>query len=273
MAQTKSRKMLNDYTILSAEILYFKLVYEQKGMNKAARKVGQDSANISRMIARLESNLGAKLFARHKSGLSPTEWGEKLYLAISNAQDKFSEVILGMGNREKKIRIGLSQAIAYSHFSKVMIQQLLELNLTPEFFLRSSTDLIEMVKSRELDFTLVHDQIKFPGLVARRVSTENLALCSTTGKVQKNLLIHADMLGIERIIHSISYEKRWMINDYFVLAKFLSHNDLLMGILPESLIEKHLGLIAIRSLDAVGRITALTWPGSVGVELLRCIEK
>ena len=70
-----TRKMVNNFSILSNDIGYYVVIYEQKSINGAARKLAQDPGNISRSLAKLERLLGRKLFIRHKNGLSPTPEG------------------------------------------------------------------------------------------------------------------------------------------------------------------------------------------------------
>lgn len=272
MAKLKNRKMINDFNILSSDIAYFKLVYEHKSINGAARKIGQDPANISRMIKRLESNLNSKLFIRHKTGLSPTEQGERFYSAISNAQSQFMETLNNHAVSSKRIRIGFSSTIGYAHFSPKMVQGIISLGFVPEFTLGWSAELIEKMKSRELDFALVHNTVKFPGLISRKITTESLVLCSASTELQKTLLLHPDMLELEKIINAVSYKSRWMIKDYFVLSQMLATNKELMGIIPESLLKTRPQLKVLRTFESVGKITALSWPGSVGLELIRWIE-
>ena len=264
-------KKTNDLSILSSEIRYFIVVYEQKSINAAARRLGQSPGNISRSLAKLEKSSGAPLFVRHKNGLSPVDSGERLYLAVTKARDAFLRNIAQEGEA-RRIRVGFYSTIGYAHFSERMTAALLGKNVSPEFVIDTSGNLVEMIKRRDLDFALVHNPVKFPGLVSRSFATEGVLLCSIASREQETLLAHPDILGIEEALGSISYRKRWLIQDYFVIARMLVQNSSLMGVIPESVFRLHPELRELKRLTT-GKITALSWPGSAGLTLLKCIEK
>jgi DNA-binding transcriptional LysR family regulator len=267
------KKKMNEFSVLSSGVAHFLDVYSQRSINGAARKNGLDAGNISRAIAKLEKTLEVGLFVRHKTGLSPTHLGEQFHSAVVEAQNAFSRKLSSTALNSRRIRVGFHSTIAYSHFSTSVIQALIDQNLEPEFTIAPSIHLIEMIKRRELDFVLSHNSVKFPGLVVRPLPSVGLILCSKTGKQKPTLLLHPDMLGFEKIIQSFAYEKRWFLRDYFLIGKMLERSELLMGLIPETLLESYSSLRAIKKLPKEGRITAISWPGSVGIELMKCISK
>jgi DNA-binding transcriptional LysR family regulator len=242
-----NKKKMNEFVILSHSVAHFLDVYSQRSINGAARKNGLNAGNISRAIAKLEKTLEAGLFVRHKTGLSPTHLGEQFHSAVVEAQNAFSR--------------------------KLSSTALVDQNLDPEFTIAPSIHLIEMIKRRELDFVLSHNSVKFPGLVMRQLASVGLILCSKTGNQTPTFLLHPDMLGLERIIQSINYEKRWFLGDYFLIGKMLERDELLMGLIPETLLESYSSLKTIKKFPKEGKITALSWPGSVGLELMKCLSK
>lgn len=263
------KKVLNEFGILSQESINFRLTYEQKSINGAARKISQDPGNLSRSISRLESRINSKLFIRHKNGLRPTELGDRLYRALLRAQSEFMTYMGQEGNKSRKIQIGLSSTIGYTHFSSHLLKCLHEKAMHPEFHIDSSFEIIELIKARKLDFAIVHQAIRFPGLIAKKIGTEDLVLCASRSEMQRNLVVHPDMLGLERIIQSVTYENRWVIKDYFLIASFLQKDHEMMGILPEGVLTTHRSLKVLKRFSSEGKITALSWPDSIGVELMK----
>lgn len=263
--------MINEYNVLSAEMLYFKVVFERGSLNGAARQLNQDVANLSRMITRLESRVGTQLFVRHKSGLHPTSEGVRLYNAVSCAMNTYSEKFSLQDETARPIRMGFSSAIGFAHFSPKISKRLLELRLSPEFSLDSSFNLIEKIKFREIDFALIPSRIKFPGIIAKKIDTEDLVLCGLSSEPSDVLVLHPDMLGAEKIVSSISYQKKWLIGDYFVIAKVVSTHRRLMGLVPRSLLTVIPQLKVIEIYPEKGTITAVSWPGSIGVELMQIL--
>lgn len=258
--------------IFSTEILYFRLVHEQRSINAAARKIGQDPANLSRMIARLEKHVGGRLFDRHPSGLHPTAIGDELYAALSGALGEFSRRLSPEGGKERGVRIGFPPAIGYSHFSTLAVPQLLRLGLKPSFTIAPTGELIEELKERKLDFVLAVNPLRFPGLISAPLRSEGIVLCSRTGEPQRTLVMNPDLLAAERIVQTVRHDSRWLARDYFIVARFTEENAALMGILPESLLKTFNKLKIIRRFPQEGKLTALSWPGSAGVELLRAMK-
>jgi DNA-binding transcriptional LysR family regulator len=80
MSVGESRTMV----FYSREIQYFILVVEHRGIIGAARAADRDSANLSRMLKRLEKQVGARLFDRRKTGLVPTATALRLYQRLTD---------------------------------------------------------------------------------------------------------------------------------------------------------------------------------------------
>jgi DNA-binding transcriptional LysR family regulator len=266
------KRMINEFSFLSQEYIYFRIVYVHGSINAAARKMSLDAGSLSRSITRLEDKFQSKLFIRHKNGLRPTDLGDRLYLALSNAQAEYSLHLGQSTQKQRKVHVGFSSIIGYIHFSNYFLRPLTKLDLHPEFTFSSSFEVTELLKERKLDLALVSHPVKFPGLVVKRITTEDLVLCSANTEFQKTLLVHPDMLELEGIIQSISYAHRWIVKDYFLIANFLQESPNLMGIFPEGLMKTHSSLNILKRFPSVGKITALSWPNSIGVELIRSLK-
>jgi DNA-binding transcriptional LysR family regulator len=61
------------------ELGYFVAVFEERSISAAARRCFISQPSVSAAIAVLESELGAKLFVRHRRGAAPTAAAEQLY--------------------------------------------------------------------------------------------------------------------------------------------------------------------------------------------------
>lgn len=58
---------------------YFIAVYEERSLSTAAKRCFVAQPSISTTVAKLEDDLGTKLFVRHSKGVSPTDSGVQLY--------------------------------------------------------------------------------------------------------------------------------------------------------------------------------------------------
>lgn len=61
------------------ELSYFVAVFEERSVSAAARRCFISQPSVSASLSALESELGAKLFVRHRRGAAPTPEGERLY--------------------------------------------------------------------------------------------------------------------------------------------------------------------------------------------------
>lgn len=74
----------------------FEVVAEAGSFTEAARRLHMSQPALSRQIAALESNIGAKLFHRHARGLASTHEGEQLRAATHDMQDRLERARLAI---------------------------------------------------------------------------------------------------------------------------------------------------------------------------------
>lgn len=61
------------------ELKSFQVVYQERSMNQAAKKLYITSQGLGRIIQNLEKELGVQLFERSARGVEPTEAAELLH--------------------------------------------------------------------------------------------------------------------------------------------------------------------------------------------------
>ncbi len=74
----------------------FEIVAEAGSFTEAARRLHMSQPALSRQIATLEDELGAKLFHRHARGLASTHEGEQLRAATHDMQDRLERARLAI---------------------------------------------------------------------------------------------------------------------------------------------------------------------------------
>jgi LysR family transcriptional regulator, nitrogen assimilation regulatory protein len=88
-------------------IEYFLRVTELGGINRAAADLGLSQPALSRHIALLEHQIGARLFTRTKGGVVPTEAGQLLYDRARPILRQFAMLIEQVGERaEGSLSVG-----------------------------------------------------------------------------------------------------------------------------------------------------------------------
>jgi hypothetical protein len=257
--------MKNPFFWLSPDHQIFMYAAQLGSISAVSRKIGRDPGNLSRAITRLEDLHGTPLFIRHQGGMKLTLKGNELYLSLLRASDAFTDSSRPAGVRV--IRIGFSSSVGFG-FMGPFFALLARLNLHPEFTLRPSLQLYELLKAREIDFILSPRSPKFPGVISSAFFTTRLTLCSRHGRPARTI-IHSDMVfELAERLKNISFEQTVIIDDDLVSAKLLEHSDDHMGIIPECILPNFPKLKIIDHFKEE-KIFAITWKGSVGVELLR----
>jgi LysR family transcriptional regulator, cell division regulator len=73
------------------DLEYLVAVYEAKNIMRASISLATVQSNVSNRIGRLEERLEAKLFVRHRRGVTPTKKGELLYRYAKDVLGKIAE--------------------------------------------------------------------------------------------------------------------------------------------------------------------------------------
>ncbi len=87
------------------DLCYFRLVYEERSINKAAGQLFITPQGLSRIIGKLEGELQCKLFVRTANGTQPTQAGDYLYT-------QSQELLYQMESLKQKMRQLSSEQIS-----------------------------------------------------------------------------------------------------------------------------------------------------------------
>ncbi|HWO41849.1 MAG TPA: LysR family transcriptional regulator [Candidatus Eisenbacteria bacterium] len=165
----------------SATLACFVQVCRVKGFSPAAEKLGRSQSAISTQIARLESDLGVKLFDRSKRPLLLTEAGRcflEFATDILNRADRFeryvSELSRGIAG---EVKIGASTSVG-TYILPGLLSRLLR--RSPKLEISLSTQgrslVFESVRRGEVDFGLVLSDKSPSDLSCEHLKTERLCL-------------------------------------------------------------------------------------------------
>lgn len=161
---------------------YFAVVAEEQHFGRAARRLALSQPPLSLAIARLEAQLGTKLFERTSRRVSLTQAGEVLQREaqvilhrVESAQTLVRDVAQGLQGR---LLVGFSGSMLYRGLPQ-LVASLLDQLPAVEVDLRelNSAEQAEALRQGELGVGFVHGQRLPPGLNGFRYQVEPFALC------------------------------------------------------------------------------------------------
>jgi DNA-binding transcriptional LysR family regulator len=92
---------------------------EASSFSEAARRMGISAAAVSKNVARLEANLGTRLFQRSTRSLTLTEAGELFYQQVSGSLETIQGAIAQLGDAREvpagRLRVNMSPSFAYDY--------------------------------------------------------------------------------------------------------------------------------------------------------------
>ncbi|MCS0614612.1 LysR family transcriptional regulator [Massilia kyonggiensis] len=99
---------------------------EDGGFSAAARRLGLTPAGVSKNVARLEANLGVRLFRRSTRKLSLTEEGEQLLREVAEPwhriRDAMAIVRRGANHAAGPLKVAMAPAVGRMHFVPMLAE-------------------------------------------------------------------------------------------------------------------------------------------------------
>ncbi len=93
------------------DLCYFRLVYEERSINKAAGQLFITPQGLGRIIGKLEGELQSKLFVRTANGTQPTQAGDYLYTQSQELlyqMESLKQKMQQLNNKQVCLRIGFA---------------------------------------------------------------------------------------------------------------------------------------------------------------------
>lgn len=200
---------------------YYKVFYyvaKYKSFTAAARILFNNQPNITRMMKKMEEELGCSLFIRNRRGVSLTPEGEKLYAHVSVA---FEHITIGEQEiaRDKELASGVV-TIAASEIALhcVLLPVLKEYRrLYPEIRIRisnhSTPQALMTLKEGLADFAIVTEPFDLPADISREVirSIQEVAVCTKEYEIEEgtklsnNQIFEHSIIGLEEHTSSFAF--------------------------------------------------------------------
>lgn len=151
------------------DIKIFKEVADLKSTMKAAESLGYVQSNISKRVAKLEEEIGKKLFHRTNKGMTLTTDGEEflpyaeaLLRTITDLEKNFIAV-------PKKIRVGATQTITKNYLQDHFFDEQLVI------FTNTSSMLIQQLKNHRLDVMILNKKLEEKSFIRTKIKEEPIS--------------------------------------------------------------------------------------------------
>ena len=139
-----------DMSPFHKDLDYFIACADEGNILKASQKLDIQQSGLSKIIMRLESDLGQKLFSRSSQGIQMTSFGQNLYASLK--QTKRFWVELSSKEIKQKLVIGAHPAIANTYYPKLfsgLLKKYPDLLLDTDF--SSSLNITRKVAELQVD--------------------------------------------------------------------------------------------------------------------------
>lgn len=251
---------------LSREFEVFSAIFHAQSLSKASEKLDLDQGNISKTLKNLETQMGLKLFVRHRQGVRPTDTAKALERALQEVRHIWDSAKKGAfsGVHVQTLRLGAHATIAQTYFP-FLFQKLSELR--PDSYLEvelaDSYDITRKVMARELELGVVVNPIESEDLIIKPLSREKIELCGLDPECeQASLIRNPRMIHIQKLLKNTEFRKVLDVEDYDVAASICEMDLNYWTIIPSTVRERHPSLKVIGALKEVVNVKLITYPGS-----------
>ena len=163
------------------QIQYFITLYEDGSVTRAARRLHIVQSALSMQMAKLEAEVGQRLFMRTPQGMQPTPEGRRLYRlflpVVTGYQRAREQVVEATGELSGEVRFGMIATIAQG----VLVDAILEFSpahpkVEPSMTDGFSGDLIDAVALGQLDAAVINKPRRALTLKSETIADEDLLL-------------------------------------------------------------------------------------------------
>jgi DNA-binding transcriptional LysR family regulator len=162
----------------SGEMEVFARVVQEGAFSAAARSLELTPSAVSKLIARLERRLGARLLTRTTRALTLTEEGEAYYQSVQRilqALDEADQHVSG-GTVRGRLRINASIPFGTMYIAP-LIPDFLALHPALSIDLSLTDDVIDLMAQRA-DVAIRMGNLPDSGLIARKLSESRRVICA-----------------------------------------------------------------------------------------------
>jgi len=237
------------------DLKYFKIISETLNVTRASEIIGISQPALSYSLKRLESEFGAKLVVRLKSGVQLTKLGDEFKVRVNRLINEWesSQKIFSEEGKDStgEFTIGIHPSVALGILDKTLLEfgkSYPRINF--KLVHGISREMTQKVINWEVDFGIVVNPIRHPDLVIKELGKDVVTLFSTKKCAAK--LIYDPSLTQSHFILKGFQKEKFKIEGYIhsgsleLVAK-LASNSLGYGLLPTSVARNYKNLKALKN--------------------------
>ena len=189
---------------------YYKVFYyvaKYKSFTAAARVLFNNQPNITRMMKKLEEEIGCSLFIRQRHGVSLTPEGEKLYSHVSVAFEHIfageQEIARDRGLETGTVTIASSEIALHCVLLPVLKNyRRLYPGIKIKISNHSTPQALKTLKEGLADFAIVTEPFDLPANISAKAirSIKEVAVCSKEYGIEKGRVISNNQISEYPII-------------------------------------------------------------------------
>ena len=202
------------------QLNYFLSLCEEGSTTRAARRMNVVQPALSMQIAKLEDELGQKLFERSSQGMTPTPAGQLAYRLFSpllrDLSDAKQQVVSRSGEISGRIAVGLVASVTTSVLARalaIFARQYPEVEVSACDGYSSAH--LDQVRSGMLDFAIVNKTRRRLDLPFMDVLHEEMVLVTkaANGRGLPSPILFRDLVGLPLVLPSKNNGLRTIIDD------------------------------------------------------------
>ncbi len=165
----------------------FLAVYETGGFSRAAKRLGTSAGQASKLVTRLENELGVQLFHRTTRALSPTEVGRAYYERLKGLIEEFDALEASVRNASGRAAGRIALTVPMSFGSAQLAPALVAFaEAYPEIQLDVSfSDRVANLVDEGFDAAVRIGEPQDSSLIARKLCPMRVIVCAATAYLTK----------------------------------------------------------------------------------------
>lgn len=182
-----------------SQFVNFSAVARHGSFAQAARELGLAPSSVAKSVARLEADLGARLFHRTTRSVTLTEEGRLLYEKASRLLEQIEALDLGSlrDDDEPAGILRLGAPVGYgAHVVLPVLARLRERYPSLDIDLRLSDERVNLI-DEGLDAVIRFGELDDSTMIARRIDAQPLVLCASPRYLSR----HAPIDAVKDLAH------------------------------------------------------------------------